>query len=157
MRRISRRAAVVAVLVLAVGVAGIASAAWLASGTGSGNAKATTAQALTTVDASADTTAQLFPGGTGDLVIKIHNPNSYPVQVQTITQNGTPTASGGSGTCTTTGVSLTTISGATDNVPASSTAEFTHAGKVSMSNASDDGCQGATFTIPVSLSGQSNA
>jgi hypothetical protein len=155
MRRITRKAAVVAALVLALGVAGVAGAAWLASGTGSGNAKATTAQGLTTLDASADTTAQLFPGGTGDLVVKIKNPNPYPVQVQTITQNGVPTADGGHSGCTTTGVSLTTVTGATDNVPANSTVEFTHTGKVSMDNTSQDACQGATFTIPVSLAGQS--
>ena len=148
---------VLLVVLLTALVTGIAVASWLSSGTGSGNAKATTAQALSTVDASASTTSQLYPGGTGDLKITIHNPNPYPIRVASITQNGAVTGSGGTGTCTTTGVSLSALSSLTDDVPANSSVTFTHAAAISMTNASDDGCQGATFTIPVSLTGASNA
>ena len=44
-------------------VSSVAYAAWTASGGGQGYAKAGTAQALTTVDVSASTTATLYPGG----------------------------------------------------------------------------------------------
>jgi hypothetical protein len=42
-------------------------------------------------------------------------------------------------------------------VPASGATTATLNGAASMSNASSDGCQGATFTIPVNLTGASNA
>ena len=59
----------------------IAYAAWTATGSGSGYAKATSAQALTTVDVSATTTATLYPGATGNVSLRITNPNPYPVRV----------------------------------------------------------------------------
>ena len=131
-------------------------AAWTATGSGSGSAKATTAQALSTVDVSATTTPQLYPGGTGDVKITIHNPNPYPVQVTNINGNGAITSDKGAACDASTGVTYTDQSGTFD-VPASGDASFTLAGAVAMSNASDNSCQGAVFTIPVSLSGASNA
>ncbi len=146
-----------AVAVLVVGVVGLVYAAWTSSGSGAGYAKAGTAQALTTVDVSASTTPTLYPGASGDVLLRVNNPNSYPVRVTTVTANGAVTAIGGIAACTTTGVSFTTQTSQTLDVPASSAATFTLTGAAQMSNASDDGCQGATFTIPVSLAGVSNA
>ena len=40
-------------------------------------------------------------------------------------------------------------------VPANGSAQFTLTGTVSMDNTSDNACQGATFTIPVSFTGNS--
>ena len=71
---------------------GLVYAAWTSSGTGSGYAKAGTAQALTTVDVSASTTATLYPGSSGNVLIKISNPNPYPVRVTSVTGNGPITA-----------------------------------------------------------------
>lgn len=137
--------------------AGLAYAAWTASGTGSGYAKATTAEALTTVDASASAAPELYPGGQGDVVVRIANPNDYPVEVDDITGDGAITASGGIGTCDTTGVSFTDQTGQNIDVPANDETEVTLNNAASMSNASENGCQGATFTIPVSLTGASDA
>jgi hypothetical protein len=164
MRKSVKRAAIVGAAVIVMTGTGIAYAAWTASGSGSGYAKATTAQALTTVDATADTVAQLYPGASGDVHVTIHNPNPYPVTVTSIgkVSNGTITASGGTGTCTTTGVSFDGATGLSILVPAKSngvdgSASYTLVGKAHMDNSSDDGCQGAVFTIPVSLSGASSA
>jgi hypothetical protein len=161
MRKITKRTTAVAVFSGLVLAAGIAFAAWTATGTGSGTAKAITATALTTT-AEAVTTTDLYPGQTaGTLHIKINNPNPYPVRVTSITANGPVTVfSAGIGTCTVTGVSLNAgLTALTLDVLAGTpgTAAFDVPNAVSMSNASDDGCQGATFEIPVSLSGQSNA
>ena len=62
-RRLIGGGITVAVLV----AASLAYAAWTANGTGSGYAKATTAEALTTVDVSAQAAAELYPGGQGDV------------------------------------------------------------------------------------------
>jgi hypothetical protein len=164
-----RRVIGAAVTLLALGVAGLVYAAWTASGGGSGYANATTAQALTTVDVSASTTATLYPGANGDLLLKIHNPNPYPVQVTSVTGNGTITADASHSTCGSdgshpTGVTYTNQTSQTINVPNATTdsgdgngnKQVTLSGSVQMSNGSDNSCQGATFTVPVSLSGNSS-
>ena len=159
MRTSSRKRRVIggAVVILCLGVASLVYAAWTSTGSGSGYAKAQTAQALTTVDVSATTAATLYPGATGNVQLRISNPNPYPVRVTSVAGNGTITASGGIGTCTTTGVTYTNQTGLTIDVPAAGATTSTLTGAASMSNASENGCQGATFTIPVTLTGASNA
>ena len=157
-----------AIALLVLGVVGFVYAAWTTSGSGSGYAKATTAQSLSTVDVSASTTATLYPGADGDLLLKIHNPNPYAVTVTSVSGNGTITADAGHSTCGSdgahpTGVTFTNQTGLTINVPNASTdsgdgngnKQATLSGSVHMSNSSDNSCQGATFTVPVSLSGTS--
>ena len=146
--------AAAAILVVAVGVA---YAAWTAGGSGSGYAKATTAQTLTTVDVSAATSATLYPGATGDLELRIDNPNPYPVRVTSVSGSGAIASDKGAACDASTGVVFTDQTGLTFDVPASSAVTVTLTGAVSMSNASDNSCQGAVFTVPVSLSGASNA
>jgi len=79
------------------------------------------------------------------------------VRVTDITSSGAATADASHATCVTTGVTFTNVTAQTIDVPASSDTTTTLTGKVHMTNASDNGCQGATFTIPVTLSGNSNA
>ena len=150
-----RRVLVVTTVVGATLGGGIAVAAWTSSGSGTAGAKAGTAAAPTTgtLLASAFTSGLLYPGGpAGDAKILVNNPNPYPVKVTGITGNGTPTGSGGTGTCTTTGVSWTAQAPTSGNsVPANGSATLTLTGAVSMSTASDDGCQGALFAIPVTV------
>ena len=77
-KRVSRKLAVMTT-VAALSAVGLVYAAWTTNGSGSGYAKAGTAQALTTVDVSASTSATLYPGGpAGDVSIRISNPNSFP-------------------------------------------------------------------------------
>jgi hypothetical protein len=156
----SRRARLVggAITILVLGVVGLVYAAWTTNGSGSGYAKAGTAQALSTVDASASTTADLYPSSNGTVKLNVHNPNPYQVTVTDVTAgSGSVTATGGSGTCTTTGVSLNDQHGLSLVVPANgNSGVVTLNNAAHMSNASDDGCQGAVFTIPVSLAGASS-
>jgi hypothetical protein len=149
-----------AITVLVLAATALVYAAWTSTGTGNGYAKAGTAVDLTTSSTAA--AASLYPGVDGDVALKVNNPNPYPVQVTDVTGNGAITASGGTGTCTTTGVTFTAQHGQTINVPAKSggvdgTTTTTLTGAAHMSNSSDNGCQGATFTIPVTLTGVSNA
>lgn len=148
-----KRGTIVSAFVGLLLAAGVAFAAWTATGTGSGYAKATSAQPLTTVDVSASTTATLYPGATGDVYLRISNPNPYPVVVTDVTGNGAITASNGS--CNASSVTYTDQTGLTLNVPASGAASFTLSGAVQMSTAANDNCQGAVFTIPVALTGSS--
>jgi len=135
----------------------IAFAAWTATGSGSGYAKATSAQALTTVDVSASTTATLYPGATGNVLLRINNPNPYPVTVTGVAGSGVIVSNAGAACDAATGVTYTDQTGLTLNVPASGAATFTLTGSVQMANSSHTSCQGAIFTIPVTLSGASNA
>lgn len=153
--RFAKRVSAGTILVSLMIAGSIAFAAWTATGTGEGYAKATTAQALTTVDVSASTTATLYPGATGDVLIRINNPNPYAVRVTDVAGSGTITSDAGAGCDASTGVTFTDQSGLTLNVPAGSAATFTLTGAASMSNASANSCQGAVFTIPVTLSGNS--
>lgn len=155
----ARKAIVLCAAVALVSAVGLVYAAWTTNGSGSATAKAGSAVALTTLDASATTSATLYPGATGDARLKVSNTNPFPVRVTGVALNGTNaniTPDAGSPGCTTTGVSFTDQTGLTIDVPANSSAETTLTGAVSMSNASLDACQGATFTIPVTLTGASN-
>ena len=147
--------AVSTTLIVMVAV-GFVYAAWTTNGSGSGYAKAGTSQALSTVDVSATTSASLYPGQTGDVKLQIHNPNPYNVRVTAVSGNGTITADGGHSGCTTTGVTFTDQTGLTIDISANSDATTTLTGAASMSNSSLNACQGATFTVPVSLTGASN-
>ena len=147
---------IVAVVALAGG--GAALAAWLATGTGSGAAQATNAEGLVVEVAS--TTGQLYPGGTGDIKVKVTNPNDYPVQVTDISSTGTIDSSGPAACDASTGVSYVD-SATTDDLPftiaANGNQTVTLDGAASMTNASDTTCQGATFTIPITVDGASAA
>ncbi len=67
----------------------IAYAAWTATGSGSGYAKATSAQALTTVDVSATTVATLYPGATGNVSAAHQQPEPLSRHVTYVTGSGT--------------------------------------------------------------------
>ena len=156
----SKRLAGGGVLLIVLAITGLVYAAWTTSGSGSGYAKAGSSQALSTVDSAASSTATLYPGATGNVTLKVSNPNSYPVRITSVTLNGTNaaiTADSGHPGCVTTGVSFTDQLNQTIDVAANSTTTAVLNNAVSMSNASDNGCQGATFSIPVSLTGASNA
>ncbi len=140
----------VATAVVAV-AAGTAAAYWITTGTGTATAQAGTAQNPTT-SAVAVTSGLLVPGGSGDVFIKVNNPNAYAVRLTAVTGNGTITAAGGSGTCTTTAVTFASQAPTSNNtIAAGGSATFTFSGAVAMGSNPDNGCQGATFTIPVTV------
>lgn len=183
-----------AVVVLAAG--GIAWATWTNTASGSSAAGGGTLT-LTINSAGSSFTNKLFPGaaaGTttgategGDLVLNVTNPQSFPVKITAVTQNGPVTQSGGSGSpaCTSdtqgtanssggfnisafgnsgvwistaqpSGTSPTVFTSQTVSpnvtVPANaSNTSITLPNVVSMASTSANGCQGATFTMPVIL------
>lgn len=141
-----------AALALAIGIgSGSAYAFFTSSGSGSGSGTTGTLQAVTVAAATGTPSTPLLPGGTGDVILNVNNPNAYAVTLVSVSGNGTITADGGHSGCTTTGVTFNNQSGLTINIPASTTTAVDLPGAASMSTASLSACQGATFSIPVSI------
>ncbi len=157
--RIRRRTFVVLALLCGVVAAGAAIAAWSTSTSGDGYAKAATASALTLSDASASTSGDLYPGGSGDLKLKVANPNDFPVRITAVSLTSGGTITSNVAACNTggSGVSLTNQSGLTLDLAANAAATvLTVPGAVQMSSTSHNSCQGAVFTIPVDVTAASN-
>jgi hypothetical protein len=157
-----RRIVPVAIALLVLGAAGLVYAQWIASGSGMGYAKAGKATSLSSIDVSASVSTSaglLYPGTNGNVLVEVHNPNPFPVTVTKIsTGAGAVTGAGGTGSCSTTGVSLNSPQAVSIEAPAEgNSAKEVLTNAVHMSNSSDDGCQGATFAIPVELTGVSSA
>lgn len=150
MSRRRKIASFVVVGVLLTG-GGIAAALWSASGSGSGQAKALSAQALTVTAATG--AADLYPGFTaGDVFFTITNPNPYPVTFTSMTA-GAITSSNPAG-CPATNVTVANATGLSLAAGTSSTSGTQSiVDVVTMAAAAPDGCQGATFTISLTLSG----
>jgi hypothetical protein len=151
MRKLSRTG-VVAVTALALTSVGIAFAAWTATGSGDGSAVADTAQALEVT--SAEVTG-LFPTGDVDFTVNVENLNPYAVDLDDLTV-GTITVDTEHSGCTVSAVTaedLDLTAGGEGYVGPNSNADFPM--NVEVSNAADDACQGATFTIPVTANGES--
>lgn len=139
---------------LALGfVANVAFAEWLSNGVGEGYARAGYAQALTTTAAQPRTA--LYPGSTGDLTLSVHNPNPFPVLLTSVQPNGTISASNaacGDGH----GVSFAGYTGS-HTLAANGTTEVVLEDVLTMAETSAPDCQGAFFTVPVSLNGGTSA
>src|SRR4051812_48453183 len=79
-RRVVAALSALSLFVLSAG-GGAAYAYWSTHGTGSGSISVGTTQNVTVQAATASATSTLVPGGTGDLVLKIDNPNSVAVKI----------------------------------------------------------------------------
>lgn len=166
--RPSRRLRLPAVALASVLLAALTStssfASWTSPGSGTGTATAGTAVALVTSTAGAATTSLLYPNGpAAEVRFIVLNANPYPVTVTGVAANGPTSAAGGLGVCLISGVSLVTpASGLPISVPArvgavNGSVTVSLGGAATMSGASETGCQGATFTIPLSLTAVSAA
>src|SRR4051794_30761030 len=134
-------AATVAV-VLAGGT--VAYGAWTANGSGSSQAKAVTAVALTVNVATG--TADLYPGGSGAVFFTVANTNPYGVSLTTA--NFGAVTSSDEVNCPAANITVNNKTGLSLSVGANTTsATLSIANAVTMSSAALDGCQGKTFTI----------
>lgn len=131
--------------------------AWnVGSDAGNAYSKAKTAVNLTLSDASAATTADLYPGGSGDVKVKVTNPNPFAVTITNVSAAAGSIVSDAGATCNSaTGVSFTNQTGLSLSLAAGATSTFTLSGAAAMTNASANACQGAIFTIPVSITATS--
>lgn len=149
-KRLVRTAASAAVGLLIAG--SVAYAAWTVNGSGTGTASATSAVDLTF--SAGSPSGALFPNGSADVDTSVSNSNPFTVHISTVSidtsqgTNGFSVDSGHSG-CNLSSLSFTpaTNNGNGWNVPASSSVDVDAAGAISMSNAANDSCQGAMFTV----------
>ncbi|MHA7242115.1 hypothetical protein [Paeniglutamicibacter antarcticus] len=105
-------------------------------------------------------TARLYPGKTGDLIVKVKNPNAIPVTLLRASQGGGVSVTGAAG-CTndsgwpttvgTSGVSMPEAVALDIELAGGSTKVLHLPGAASMSLTSAAGCQGATFDIPITV------
>jgi hypothetical protein len=146
--------AVVAAVTLATGTVTFGS--WVVgSSSGAGYSKARSSVNLTLNDVSASTVADLYPGGTGNVLVSVTNPNPFAVTITSIVGAGTITSNAGAPCTASTGVTFTDQTGLSLALAAGATTTFTLSGKAAMSNASVTSCQGAIFTIPVTVTATS--
>jgi hypothetical protein len=152
-RRVQRAVVASIAIVISLGGVNAAAAYFTAGGTGSGTASTGTLSVSVSATTGTPTTP-LIPGGTGDVTLKVTNPNNVVVTLTTVTGNGAITADGGHPGCSPTGVTFTNQ---TPNltVPANAT-DFavSLSGAAAMSTSSANGCQGATFSVPVAITVQ---
>lgn len=135
--------------------AGTARAYFSSHGSGTGHGSTGTMQPVTVAAyVNESFTTKLYPGGpAADVVLKVTNPNNFAVTVTSVVAGvGSIVADVSHPSCTTTGVTFTAPGTVSLAVPASTTGAVFHLpGAASMSTASSNGCQGATFSIPVQI------
>jgi hypothetical protein len=162
--KLSKRTSVIALFLVALVGGGVAAAAWLVSGTGAATSQAASAVSLTVTAGSP--TASLYPkpaagyGSTsvGAVVALVDNPNPFPVRLTNATF-GTITATPLAGrTCAAANViapAPVTLA-APITLPANSVdTAVTVPGALEMLQTAENGCQGATFSVQVTLTGAS--
>jgi hypothetical protein len=153
-KRVRRTVATAAAL--SAGAVGMTAAAAYFTSPGSGSGAATVSTITVNVSATAGTpSAPLYPGSTGDVTLKVDNPNDFAVTLKKVEGNGAITASGGKGSCGAADISFTDQTSLSTTLPANSTGNpIDLLGAASMPLTAADGCQGATFTIPVKVTVQ---
>lgn len=144
-RRVALVAGVSAVAVLAGG--GVAYAYWTAGGGGAGSTT------IGTVSLAADpvTASGLYPGRSIPVTVDITATGDGTVSVTAINPAAAE-VSVGLGPCDPAAVTFTTTAGLPQTVSAG--APVTVAGTVTMALDAADGCQGRTFTIPLTVEGR---
>jgi hypothetical protein len=141
-----------AVCVVVSLAAGTAYGYFKSSGHGTGPAGTGTMQTVTVSAATVTPGTPLLPGGSGDVTLKVTNPNGFAVTLVSVTGTGaTITADSGHPGCTATGVIFLGQTGLSTSIPAGATATVDLPGAAAMSTASPAGCQGARFSIPVTI------
>lgn len=163
--KIERHSKTAAVVVTGLGLTlltgGTAYAFWSTTGTGSGSASAGGALPVTV---TATAVGQLYPGVKVPATLTFSNPNPFPVTVTSIAPTAAATGvTGGldNAACAASpGVVFATLTGSW-TIPAKGSADGTItpapqiADAVEMTNASDSGCQTASFSKTYSFTGQS--
>jgi hypothetical protein len=148
-----RRIVLLAVPVLAAASlgAGTAYAYFTSSGSGSGSVSTGSMQPVTVAASAGTPGTPLEPGTSGDVTLSVTNPNDFDVTLTGVTSTGTVAADSSHSGCTTTGVSFVPQANLNVAIPADGTTQVDLPAAATMSAASSSGCQGAAFSIPVTI------
>ena len=136
-----------------VGTGAGAYAAFSAHGSGIGSATTATIQSIT-ISVAGTSGTSLLPTGSpmGDLRMSVQNGNSFSLAVTNIQQNGTISVDGGHPSCTAANAGVTVPAQAVTGVTIPTGTNVVDVlGVVQMATNSNNSCQGATFTIPVTI------
>ncbi len=149
-RKLSIRATIATVAVGALLTAGVAYAAWTATGSGSGAAKA--GAATDVVVTPGTPTAFLYPSGTSDVAVTVTNNNPFPVTVTALNLDASFGTSGYTASdplCNTS--SLTYTNQSANQVIAGNGGSFSFelADAIAMDNSANDNCQNDAFQIGI--------
>lgn len=150
----TKKTAAVGAVAAATLAGGIAVAAWTANGTGPGQAQAISAESIVVTARTGE--ADLYPGFTdGDVYFALQNPNPFPVRMTAMTPGAITSSIPG---CAATNVTVDAASGLTLDVPAEGSLDPANiAGVVNMALSAPDACQGAVFTVQLTLTGVQTA
>ncbi len=150
MRATSRRIAAISLSVPGLMVVGVAFAAWSSTGTGYGSTTGGTAVPLTVTVGAVN---NLYPTGTVQADFTVTNTNPYAVTLASGTPSNFSVDAGH------VGCNIAAISGSavllSDVIPADGTSP-SHDVPISMSNAANHVCQGATFSFDLTANGASS-
>jgi hypothetical protein len=145
-------------LIISLGLfGGTAYAYFTSSGSGAGQGNVGKMSTVTLVAIITTTPkTELYPGHSGDVLLEVKNPNAYSVTLMKVTwTGGAITVDGSHPSCTTTGVTFVNWAGVISIPPNTATNGYPNGypvhltGHATMSDSSSNGCQGATFFIPV--------
>lgn len=153
--KLAKLAPLAAVVFIAAALSGRAYAYLTASGEGVGHATVAEVDGAELGDAPipGDALVQpLYPGGTGDLVIAVRNPNPFPVGVSTIAKivDDTTDRSSNDGCAIELIVPPFTFAPPV-RIAAGATRTITVPDGVQMPSTAPDECQGATFTLRIDV------
>ena len=152
-----------AIIALVLGIGAGSAYGFLAThGSGTGLAGVGTMQTVTMATAGTPSTP-LLPGGSGDVVFSVTNPNNFPVSLVEVGLEAdsaiTPDESH-SGCATTDGNPAVTLKVPANDLPvaigADTTVQVDLAHAATMDAAATSNCQGATFDIPLSITARSS-
>jgi hypothetical protein len=150
----AQRGAIVALgaAIVAVGCTGAAQAYWSAPGAGTGTAASGTVSLTATVTP----VSGLYPGSSIPVSVTLKNTSAAGgLSVTGLSQAGSTTIqTAGKGTCTPSVVSFTAGTLPTGSIAPNQTTAAP--GTVTMTAAAADGCQGATFAIPLIANGRTS-
>ena len=158
MKASKKVAALAGVVAGAFAIGAIAFAAWTSSGIGSGSAGSTTAKTSAITAEVAD--ANLYPGATQSVTVRVTNPNDYPVMVTGI-EAGSSKAVGACAADTVRSDARSDLKGIVQTDGKSATIAANDSGVYSlvtrMSNDASDACKSQTFSLPLTASLESVA
>lgn len=151
MRVLGFVASVVVALVVGLG-GGACYAAFAATGSGSGSSAVGAMQHVPLVVATdAVPATALYPGGSGEVDLRLRNPNPFPVWLEHLQQSGPVAVTGGAGcTADDAGVALVEQDGLHVEIPTGNQVTLVRLpAAATMAADSPAGCAATSFTIPV--------